>query len=191
MSKMLLSSVLLAFCLFVPSPKSTKASPSEGELNVYVEKDEWRVLFNDFQEFYDQHQVKVVVTADPAYDGWYVGNGQVTGRLPSVMLNERKEGFLGGGGDIFYLGGCYASLIPAASLTFWDHPNVDIPGDGWGWGRIYGRKIEGSSDMDEDSMFFYFNSSSPDITPSCDACTDASPNCPKAGERHFWINDGE
>lgn len=185
---MFLYIIVLAICIFA-AKNFTNASLSVGELGVYIEKDDWVVLFNNFQEFYDDHELEVSVFADEVYDGWYTGDGYVTGKLAIVGLDERAEGFLGGnGGDTFYLGGCHASLIPAAQLTFWGHPNVDIPGNGWGWGRIYGTKGDGSFDMAEDSQYFHFNGDSSDVTPKCDACTDANPNCPQAGNRHFWRN---
>ena len=140
----------------------------------------WVVLFNNFQEFYDKHHVKIIVFADDNYDGSYTGNCYVTGN------GERDEGFLGGGGDIYYLGGAWDNAI--GNLVFRDQPNVDVPGEGSGWCRIRG--VTGTLTTfqqreEETSSQFSFNGDSSDITPNCGACTDANSDCPNANNRHF------
>lgn len=134
--KVFMSIMLLGFCLFTANNFTIAINETESESNAdmgmgaVVERGTWRVLFNNFQEFYDQHHVEIIVFADDKYDGSYVGDCYVTGN------GERDEDFLGGGGDIYYLGSVWDNAI--ANLVFRDQPNVDVPGAGGGWCRIRG-----------------------------------------------------
>ena len=47
--------ILSIFCLFIPNTFTT-TSPSEGGLRVFIEEGTWRTLFNNWQEFYDNHE---------------------------------------------------------------------------------------------------------------------------------------
>ncbi|RKU28326.1 hypothetical protein C6497_08895 [Candidatus Poribacteria bacterium] len=118
-----------------------QVSDSGMGMSVKIERDTWVVLFNDSQEYYDQHYVELTVEANAKYDGVYFGSCYVTGN------DKRNETFLSGGGDIYYLGGVHDST--SARLVFRESPNVDVIGMGGGWSRIRGTAIDVSQHEEE------------------------------------------
>ena len=181
--------LLLIFSLFVFIDYTTSTNESDS-LDARVESSDRVMLFNDYQEFVDDNDVSIEVFAPKNFDGWYVGNCYVTGVLEIVDLDKRAEGFLGNGGDTYYLGGAFDGAV--AMLQFRDHPNVRVPGSGWGWCRIQGfnTNLDNSPGGEaECSQGFTFDFNESDLTPNCDACIDASPDCPQAGNRHFWSDE--
>jgi len=191
---MFLCIIILALCLFVVDNFTiavdvvVSESDSDNGMRVVIEKSLWVMQFNLNQEFADMHHVELRVYADNQYDGSYVGNCYVTGKLAIVFLDKRYEDFLGGGGDIYYVGGAFDTAI--ADNIFKDHPNVDVPSEGYGWGRIRGYSDSENDYVEleeETSSQINFSSDSSDITPNCDECEDADPECPNAGNRHFSI----
>ncbi len=184
---MFLCIIVLTFCLFAANNLTIAINEIGSESNAdmgmaaVVERGTWVVLFNNFQEFYDQHHVEIYVWADVQYDGSYIGECYVTGG------DERSESTLGGPeGVIYYLGGVLDGTV--ANLIFRDQPNVNVPGEGYGWCRIRG--VTGTlttyrQHEEEASAQFYFNGDSSDITPNCGACTDANPDCVNANNRHY------
>ncbi len=128
--------IVLAFCLFavdfftIANDEIIIASNSDMGMFASVVGGDTSVLTNNSSSFYDNHAVDIGVFAGVQYDGSYVGECYVTGN------GERDEDFLGGGGDIYYLGSVWDNAI--ANLVFRDQPNVDVPGAGGGWCRIRG-----------------------------------------------------
>ena len=178
---MLICITVFVFCSFMFNSFTVGSQSGEAGMEMYaiVSTDDRRVLFNDWQEFYDKHTVEIHVLADKVYDGMYVGNCFVTGN------SKRDERFLGNGGDTFYLGG--ASDTTQARLVFEDNPNQNLDGDGWGWCKINGSMGDFQNyqrNETEDSKGFNFDPPDGDNTPDCPGCTDANPDCPHAGDRH-------
>lgn len=128
--------IVLAFCLFavdyftIANDEIWIGSNSGMGMAATVVGGDTRVLTNNSSSFYDKHSIEIGVFADVQYDGSYVGECHVTGG------GEREEAFLGGGGDIYYMGG--VSDTTATRITFWDQLDVDVPGDAYGWCRISG-----------------------------------------------------
>lgn len=131
-------------CLFFFA-LSTQSSNSGNNLIAWVENASWSELFDNFTQFYDDHTVYAHVSAPNNYYGSYSASAIVTGN------GERDDdGAISG----YYHGGIHDSDF--ASLTFYDLPNVNVPGSGSGWCRIHGTP-NGSSETEEaeDSNYYH------------------------------------
>ncbi|MCE2401039.1 hypothetical protein J4G08_09155 [Candidatus Poribacteria bacterium] len=171
---------ILTFCLFALT-FSTEPSNSEGGLSARADFDGWATLFNNFQEFYDGHDVKVVFRATDEYGGWYDSSISVSMNVNGTKLTDSN------GSNDYYSNGVVVMVDADVDADSVDNPppNIDLPGSGSVWGRIFGSTIEdpNSKEVYVDETKWLQDSS--DITPNCGACTDANANCVNANNRHF------
>lgn len=132
-------------CLFFAA-LSTQSSNSGNNVSAWVENDDWKVLFNDWNEFYDRHHVIATVSAPFNYYGSYTAEAVVTGN------GKRADD---GAISDYYQGGVFDA--DHALLTFPDLPNVEVSGTGSGWCRIHGTPPDLSSltEEAEDSNYYH------------------------------------
>ena len=127
---------ILTFCFFavVFSTQSTDG------VTAYADAYTWRMLTNDFTDFYDRHCAEVSMNSPQDYYGWYSGEAWVTGN------GQRDDDQA----DAYYAHGAAGW---ATAVLLFPNLNEEVSGEGAGYCRIQGTPpgMWGLTTEDDDS----------------------------------------